>query len=383
MLSYEYNVNPVSEEKVRKIKMKTSPIKRLAAVVLAGAMLLGSSACSNQQPQQAASSPGSSQAASEGSQPKTIDKLSIYFVPSKDPQEIITATEPLKDLLQKEMVNEGYDIKNVDITVGTTYEAVGEALSAGTADVGLIPGGTYVLYDDGADVILTATRAGLNKDSDNAEDWNDGKPTEPTDQQVTFYRALLIAGPSEKGKALVKKVNDGQQLTFDDLADANWSVMSSSSSAGYIYPALWMQNNFQKSLTDLPHVVQADSYGSSFARLATGQVDVLVTYADGRRDYEKTWTTDYGRKASIWDETGIIGVTPPIYNDTISVSKNSEIMDDSLKQALQTAFINIAKTDEGKKVIAVYSHEGYQVAKSSDYDNERKAQEILKDLKSK
>lgn len=48
-------------------------------------------------------------------------------------------------------------------------------LSAGTADVGLIPGGTYVLYDDGCDVLLTATRDGLNKDLDNAKDWNGGK----------------------------------------------------------------------------------------------------------------------------------------------------------------------------------------------------------------
>lgn len=363
--------------------MDTSPIKRLAISVLAGALLLSSAACSNQQSQTASPAAGSqaaSQAASDGTQTKKLDKLSIYFVPSKDPQEIITATEPLKNLLQKELLNEGYDVGNVDITVGTTYEAVGEALSAGTADVGLIPGGTYVLYDDGADVILTATRAGLNKDSENAKDWNDGKPTEASTTQATSYRALIIAGPTEKGKALVKKVNEGQQLTFDDLSNANWSVMSSSSPAGYIYPALWTQKNFQKSLTDLAHVVQADSYGSAFARLATGQVDVLVTYADARRDYEKKWTSDYGRKASIWDETGVIGVTPAIYNDTISVSKTSKIMDDSLKKALQTAFINIAKTDEGKKVIAVYSHEGYQEAKSSDYDNERKAQELLKQL---
>ena len=60
------------------------------------------------------------------------------------------ATEPLKDLIIKEMKNEGYDIKKVDITVGTNFEAVGESLSAGTLDVGFIPCGTYVLYDDGA-----------------------------------------------------------------------------------------------------------------------------------------------------------------------------------------------------------------------------------------
>ena len=137
-------------------------------------------------------------------------------------------------MLKTELAREGYDIGEVVITVGTSYEAVGEALSAGTADIGLIPGGTYVLYDDGADVILTATRDGLSKNSDSAKDWNDGKATEPTDQQVTSYRALMIAGPSEKGQELAKKVNSGEALTFDDLSSANWSVMSSSSPAGYI-----------------------------------------------------------------------------------------------------------------------------------------------------
>src|SRR5699024_7423823 len=71
---------------------------------------------------------------------KTIDELTIGFVPSREPDEIVTATEPLKELLTDEMADLGYDIEEVDITVGTNYEAVGEALSAGTTDVGLIPG---------------------------------------------------------------------------------------------------------------------------------------------------------------------------------------------------------------------------------------------------
>lgn len=314
---------------------------------------------------------------------KKIDKLVIAFVPSREPDEIITATEPLKGMLTTELAKEGYDVGEVDITVGTNYEAVGEALSAGTADVGLIPGGTYVLYDDGCDVLLTATRDGLSIDSDNAKDWNDQAPTEASNEQVTNYRALMIAGPSEKGKALAAKVNSGQALTWDDVSGANWSVMGSSSPAGYIYPSIWLQQEFGKSILDLPHAVQSDSYGSAFARLASGQVDVLCTYADARRDYADKWGSEYGMKDSIWDDTGVIGVTPAIYNDTISVSKTSPIMDDAFKAALSKAFINIGNTEEGKKVISIYGHNGYQPAKSSDYDNERKAQEMIRELNSK
>ena len=299
---------------------------------------------------------------------KKIDTLRIAFVPSREPEEIITATEPLKQMLTDELA--------------TSYEAVGEALAAGTADVGLIPGGTYVLYDDGCDVLLTATRDGLSIDSDSAKDWNDNAPTEPTTEQVTSYRALMIAGPSEKGKELAAKVNAGEALTWEDVSSANWSVANSSSPAGYIYPSLWLQENYDKNITDLPHAVQSDSYGSAFARLASGQVDIVCTYADARRDYEDEWTTEYGMTNSIWDDTAVVGVTPAIYNDTISVSKTSPIMDDDFKQALGQAFINIGNTEEGKEVIAIYSHNGYQWAKSEDYDSERAAQEMIQSLNS-
>ena len=177
-------------------------------------------------------------------------------------------------------------------------------------------------------------------------------------------------------------MNNGEELTWDDLNSANWSVMNSTSPAGYIYPALWLQDNYGKGITDLEHTVQSDSYGSAMARLASGQVDIVLAYADVRNDYVDQWNSEYGRTGSIWDttETDVIGVTPAIYNDTVSVSKNSPIMTDDFKEALSNAFINIGNTDEGKEVIAIYSHTGYKPAKSSDYDNERKAQELIQEL---
>lgn len=358
-------------------------MKRALAMALAMILCLGLLAgCGGQDSENGGGSqqPNTDTTQAEDSGPKQVDKLSVYFVPSREPSEIVTATEPLKQLLKDEMLKEGYDIGEVEITVGTTYEAVGEALVAGTADVGLIPGGTYVLYDDGCDVILTATRDGLSKDFDDPKDWNDGTPTEASDKQAVSYRALLIAGPSEKGQALVAKVNAGEELTWDELNAANWSVMGSSSPAGYIYPALWLQDRYSKGITDLASAVQSDSYASAFARLASGQVDVLVTYADARRDYAERWNTEFGREGSIWEETGLIGVTAPIYNDTVSVSKTSSKMDADMIAALQNAFINIGNTPEGKEVIAIYSHNGYQKAQSSDYDNERAAQKLIQEL---
>ena len=249
-------------------------MKKIFALLLAAVMTLGLLAgCGTAAETPAAA--GETGAAEPAA--KKIDTLKVAFVPSREPEEIITVTEPLKEMLKTELAALGYEVGEVEITVGTTYEAVGEGLEAGTIDVGLIPGGTYVLYDDGAEVILTATRDGLSKDSDNAKDWNDGQPTEASDRQAVSYRALFIAGPSEKGKALQDKVNAGEELTWEDLDGANWSVMGTSSPAGYIYPALWLQDHYGKGISDLSSAVQSDSYASAFARLASGQVDVLVT----------------------------------------------------------------------------------------------------------
>ena len=49
-----------------------------------------------------------------------------------------------------------------------------------------------------------------------------------------------------------------------------------------------------------------------------------------------------------------------------------------LKKHLPNAMMNIAKTDEGKEIIKIYSHKGYKKANASDYDKEREAQKLLK-----
>ena len=179
-----------------------------------------------------------------GSSKSDDDELVVYFVPSRDPKEIQSATEPLADMLKEELAKEGFEFKNIRIEVGTSFEAVGEALESGTAHVGFIPGGTYVLYENGADVALTATRFGLNHDSDNPADWNTA-PTENTNNKVKYYRSLVIAGPSEKGQKLAAKINNGEKLTLDDIQGATWGVSSNTTSpAGYIYPSLWLKENF-------------------------------------------------------------------------------------------------------------------------------------------
>lgn len=318
---------------------------------------------------------GCAQSSDEG---KTIK---IQFVPSRDVKDIVTATEPLKGMLIDSLAEKGIEVEDIEISVGADYNIAGEALISGTVDLAFIPAGTYVAYhEDGAELLLTATRAGLSKDSDNAKDWNDGLATEgDSENQVTYYRSIAVAGPSEKGKELANKVNSGEELTWDDVNSATWCVSASTtSSAGYIYPTIWLMDNYDKKISDLDSAVPTDGYSDTAARLATGACDIGVGYADYRRDYADSWTADFGRTEDIWTETNLIAVTDGIMNDTISYSANSETLTPELVDALREAFIEIAQTPEGLEIISIYSHEGYAETTDADYDSSRKAAELSK-----
>ena len=316
-----------------------------------------------------------------------FDKLTLEFVPSKDADVIIAGTQNLPELVKAEMAKLGYDIDEVDITVGTSYDATGEAMSAGSIDLGWLPGGTYALYSDDTDVILPATRNGLSNDSTNPADWNgEANATKKDGPQVTYYRSLIYAAPTEYGKKLAEKVNNGEALTWEDLDGARWAVQKTSSSAGYIYPSMWLMANYDgKKISDLSNVIPLDSgYGTAFSYAAAEQVDIIVCYADGRNDYEASWMLPVdqkdetgkqgmGRSESIWNELNVIGVTEGIYNDTVAISKASQYYTPEIVAALQDCFINIINTEEGKAIFDVYSHTGYAKAVDSDYDGARAA----------
>lgn len=85
---------------------------------------------------------GKNSTETSGTVTKNIDTLKIMISPYQDADTLLTGLEPLGDMIKTKMKEKGYTIEQVDMTVGTSYTAVGEALSAGTADVGSIYGGT-------------------------------------------------------------------------------------------------------------------------------------------------------------------------------------------------------------------------------------------------
>ena len=136
-------------------------------------------------------------------------------------------------------------------------------------------------------------------------------------------------------------------------------------------------------------IIADAGYGDAFAQAAAEAVDIVVCYADGRNDYEAAWVlptgeadptgkAGMGRTDSIWNELNVIGVTPGIYNDTVSITKaNADVYNPEFIAAMQQALINVINTPEGQEIFSVYSHTGYAIAKDSDYDGARAALEVV------
>jgi len=338
-------------------------MKKLFALVLALAMLLSLTHA----------------AAAEG---VVIDKLTVYFVPSASVEDMMTASEPMKQMLIDELAKSGFDVKSVEIGVGTDYTVVGEGMISGTIDVGFLPASTYVLYaPDGVDVILASTRAALSVTSDYFDDWNVvvGK----SEDVAVGYRSLIYVNClTEKGAELLEKAR-ANTLTWDDVNNATWGLGNPGSGAAYTYPSIWLNKMFgegigesKKTVENLAHATFGGSYPSNCEAVVLGQADIYAGFADTRQnDYaEAAFQNAYPELAkegkTVFDCLKLIGCTDMIMNDTISVG-TAPYMTPEFKAALQQAFINIIQTDEGKACVAPYSHTGYMIVQDSDFDGTR------------
>lgn len=352
----------------------------LFAVILIGCG--GSTASSTSGTASAGTTTGTTAGTEDSAEMVTIDKLSIAYVPSYDADLILESTAPLKQLLIDELAKYNFDVKEVEITVGTSFEAVGEALAAGSADIGFVGASVYVTFEDEVDLLLTATRYEMNKVGEDPAIWNDGTPVTRTgDVLTTGYNGLIYAGPSAKGQELAAKVENGEELTWEDLNSATWAVANTTSNAGYLYPCLWLKKNYDHMISDLATVIPGTNYPTMFAQAASEQIDIFMVFADGREQYEEAWQGEMGREGSIWDEVKVIGVTERIMNDVVIGSQTSTAMTTpGFRDAFAQAMTAVATTPEGLEAISVYSHMGYVPGNPEDYESMREVQALVRDI---
>lgn len=259
------------------------------------------------------------------------EKLTVQFVPSQAAETLEAKAKPLEQLLSDEL---GIP---VTVSVSTDYNTIVEAMASKQVDVGFLPPNAYVLANEQSNVkvLLQAQRYGIKQPGG-----------ESTDELVDSYRSMIV----------VKSGSDIKEL--EDLKGKTIATQDVTSSAGYVWPVAEMKKAGIDINTDVT-TVQVKGHDQAVLSVLNGDVDAAFVFEDARN----TVKNDY---PEIMDEVEPMYFTEPIPNDTISVRSD---MSEEWDKKIQDAFIAIGKDEEGKQIISdIYSHEGYDVSKDSNFD---------------
>lgn len=304
--------------------------RRILVAVVALLVAVVATACSNK-----------SNSSKGGYTPKS---LTIQFVPSQAATKLQARAKPLEKMLSKRL---GIP---VHVSMSTDYNTVVEAMKSKKVDVGFLPPDGYVLAhkQGAADLLLQAERYGVKQPGGKA-----------TNQLVKSYRAEILVKKGSKIK------------NWKDLKGKSISVQNPTSSAGYVFPVAELK---QKGLDVIKSckLVTVTGHDQAVLNVLNGDTDAAFVFEDARNIVKKD-------NPKIMSQVVPIYFTKPIPNDTISVIPS---MSKSFRKKLAKAFISVAKSKEGKKVIeSVYSHEGYAYAKDSDFNVIRKYDKIVESTK--
>lgn len=286
----------------------------------------------------------SNQASNSSAKGYTPKELTVQFVPSQAANKLEARAKPLEKMLSKRL---GIP---VHVSMSTDYNTVVEAMASKKVDVGFLPPDGYVLAHkrNAADVLLQAERYGIKQPG--------GVQTK---QLVKDYRSEILVKKGSKIKS------------WKDLKGKSISVQNPTSSAGYIFPIAELK---EKGL-NVPKeckLVTVTGHDQAVLNVLNGDTDAAFVFEDARNTVKKD-------NPKIMSEVEPIYFTKPIPNDTISVRSD---MSEAFRKKLANAFISIAKSQDGRKIIeSVYSHEGYVPAKDSDFNIVRKYDKIVEENK--
>lgn len=307
-----------------------------------------------------------------------VEELVIYGFPFLEPDVMLSRSQPLKQMLIDELSTRGYDINQVSIYIGTSQNAVAEALSAGSAHIGFVNSLTYLLYEEEALIpIFSVLRGQLNIDSEKVSDWNTLTPiVRFTDQLAPYYRNVIMAGSSAKAQSLIAMLDDDNPIPWNDLSTARW-CMPNPGNAGYIYGALWVYQTYGKKMSELPNLTIMGGYHEMLQALAQEQCDVVSTPMILRRDYETRWQTDFNRILPFLEEVKVIGLPPKTPNSLVVVNQEALNNDQKLINAIKESLLAILLTQEGRVAISPFSVDGLSDIPEGFFEPDHQAIELL------
>jgi phosphonate transport system substrate-binding protein len=339
------------------------------------------------------STSGTSSGTSVTPDPET---LVIQFVPSVSiDTALLTKVKNLEDLLEASLTAKGFD-KNINISIGTSYASVIEAMASGQVHAGFLTAQQYAFttleFPGKVDVLLTSVRNAYNAQLTAGNELITDPATIIANINAAGYNATTTPNKKVSSYYSMLLVRNAQQAEITTAGSwQNWvkgktvATQSVTSGSGYVYPAVLLdQNNlkFVNSATRAPVASSGEvgykvvaGHQNSVLALLNNEVDAVFTFMDARSHATayNAWNTANPGKTVI-GETKVAALTPGIYNDTISTITS---LSSELRTALGQSFIDVIATTEGAEALAIYNHTGYLFADDADYDGERAVYQFL------
>lgn len=323
--------------------------------------------------------------------------LIIQFVPSTTIDSAkLTLLKTLEEILEAELLGDGFEI-NVNISVGTSYASVIEAMASGQVHVGFLTAQQYAFvtteYPGEVNVLLTAVRNAYNAQVDGtnlitdtdtiiANANADGYDASTTDTvKVSSYYSMLLVRTEDYAAY--------QAAGIDWLAGKNVATQTTTSGSGYTYPSYLL---YQNDLTFVPWTEGPDAasgevgfttiggHQNAVLALLADEVDAAFCFYDARYQSSTQTYFDAWQEANPtlnrFEETRVAALTIPIYNDTISALTS---LSPALQTAIQDAFMAAILTENGALALSIYNHSAYLIANDADYDGERDFYQFMQD----
>ena len=324
---------------------------------------------------------------------KDPETLIIQFVPSTSiDTALLTKVKNLEGLLETELLEAGYEI-NVNISVGTSYASVIEAMASGQVHVGFLTAQQYAFvtteYPGKVDVQLTSVRNAYNAQLDGTTIITDPATIIANANAVSYDASTNSAVKVSSYYSMLLVRNEDyaayQAAGIDWLAGKHVGTQSVTSGSGYVYPSFLLgQNDLHFVTSETPNAATGEvrhtvigGHQNSVLALLNEEVDAVFTFFDARSTHTAyaTWLADPANEGkTVIGETKVVALTTGIYNDTISAITS---LSPGLRAAIQDAFIAVIGIPAGAEALAIYNHTGYLKANDEDYDGERELYAFL------
>jgi phosphonate transport system substrate-binding protein len=281
--------------------------------------------------------PSANAVANQGALGSPGNPLKMAFVPSSDSQKVLASGQPLADMLSQQT---GLAFQ---VSVPTSYAAVIEAMGAENVDIGWLAPFAYVLAHDKfqSNVILASVRGGSKT-----------------------YTGQIIA-----------HVDSGIN-SVADLPGRKFAFVDPGSASGFLYPNALLASNGIDYKTAFAETVFAGGHDKVVIAVYNQQVDAGATFGDSVEGVVTDARTNVvNTLPDVMDKVKVVGKTPPIPNDTVSVRAG---LPSELVLQVQDGLLAIAQTEDGKALLrTLYNINGLATAEDSEYDSVRSAASVL------